>query len=247
MRTVRVGLMCLLGTALLAGCDHNQMAGRQLGPSSEIVSASIENLGWGKVFGGSLGSVSFTAIVTTYDKDGQKYTDRQQMVVDLGTDVITAKGATPLGTWTATARQGSPISVNAEPGVDAGLVERRMGMVLPVLLHRLRGPYNLHGGAEVARSEQKANVSGMPVVRVGVTGDNTMAVAYYFGAATGILKYVTAGADAPGGNGTVTSFEYRSIANGATFPCLIKVNRIGKNVLLGEIPIFQVEISDVSF
>ena len=45
----------------------------------------------------------------------------------------------------------------------------------------------------------------------------------------------------------MTSYEYRSLENGATFPSLIRVNRIGQNVLLGEIPIFQVEISDVRF
>jgi len=115
------------------------------------------------------------------------------------------------------------------------------------LLHRLRGPYNLLEGKESARAPQKDQVGGQEVIRVGVTGDNRMAVAYYFGSATGILKYVTAGADSPGSNGTVTSYEYCSLKNGATFPSLIQVNRIGRNVLLGETPVFQVEISDVKF
>ena len=83
--------------------------------------------------------------------------------------------------------------------------------------------------------------------QIGVTGDNSKAVAYYFEAATGILKYVTAGADSPGGDGTVTDYEYRSLENGAAFPSLIRINRIGQNVLLGEIPVFLVEISDVRF
>jgi hypothetical protein len=239
--------MCLLGLAWLAGCDRSQMAESRLGPARGIVSASVENLGWGKVFGGSPGSVSFAAIVTTYDRDGQKYADRQKMVVDLGANTIAARGATPQGTWTARAGQGGLSSIDAEPRVDAALIARRMGMVLPVLLHRLRGPYNLLEGAEAARSPQNAQVGGVPVIRVGVTGDNRQAIAYYFGPATGILKYVTAGADSPGGSGAVTGYEYRSLANGATFPSLIQVNRIGGNVLLGETPVFQVEISDVKF
>jgi hypothetical protein len=233
--------------ALVAGCDNYRMAESRLGPASAIVSASVANLGWRKVFGGAPGAVSFTAIVTTYDKDGQKYTDRQKMVADLGAGAISASGATPLGAWTARAGRAGLTSTEADPRVDTALVSRRMGMVLPVLLHRLRGPYNLLDGPEVARSGQKAQVGGVPVVRVGVTGDNSQAVAYYFEPATGILKYVTAGADAPGGDGTVTSYEYRSHKNGATFPCLIRVDRIGKNVLLGEVPVFQVELSDVRF
>ena len=134
--------------------------------------------------------------------------------------------------------------MTAQPGVNTSLVRQRMGLVLPTLLHRLRGPYNLVNG-ERPRTPQDTRVGGLPVVRVGVTGDNRNAVAYYFGPITGILKFVSAGADAPGGNGTITSYEYHSLPNGTTFPTLIRVNHIGRHVLLGETPIFQVEISNV--
>lgn len=247
MRTVRLGLICLFAAACPAGCAEYHKAAMKLGPASDVVSASIENLGWTKAFGGRLGSASFVAIVTTYDKDGHKYADRQEMVVDLAANRITAAGATPQGTWKATAGPGGAFSVDAHAGVNTGLVSRRMGSALAILRHRLRGPYNLLEGKESARAPQKDQVGGLPVIRVGVTGDNRMAVAYYFGSATGILKYVTAGTDSPGSNGTVTSYEYRSLKNGATFPSLIQVNRIGRNVLLGETPVFQVEISDVKF
>jgi len=223
------------------------MKAAKLGPASEIVSASVENLGWDKAFGGSLGSVSFTAIVTTYDKDGRKYTDRQEMVADLGQDSIAARGATPGGAWTAVANEGGLTMLSADPGVEKSVVRQRMSMVLPTLLHRLRGPYNLLSGNERARTPQKTQVGGLDAVRVGVTGDNRNVVAYYFDPATGILKYVTAGADTPAGDGTITTYEYRSLPNGATFPCLVRVNRIGRNVLLGETPVFQVEISGVRF
>lgn len=247
MRTFRLGLICLFAAAWLAGCAEYHSAAMKLGPASDVVSASIENLGWAKAFGGRLGSASFVAIVTTCDKDGQKYTDRQEMVVDLAANRITAAGATPQGTWQATATPGGVLSVHAQAGVNTALVRRRMGPTLALLLHRLRGPYNLLEGKESARAPQKDQVGGLEVIRVGVTGEGRMAVAYYFGSATGILKYVTAGADSPGSNGTVTSYEYRSLKNGATFPSLIQVNRIGRNVLLGQIPVFQVEISDVKF
>ncbi len=247
MRTVRLGLICLFAAACPSGCVDYHKAAMKIGPASDVVSASIENLGWTKAFGGRLGNASFVAIVTTYDKDGHKYTDRQKMVVDLAANSITTTGATPQGTWQATAGPGGAFSVDAQASTNTALVRKRMGSTLAMLLHRLRGPYNLLADREKARTPRKAQVGGLPVIRVGVTGDNSMAVAYYFGSATGILKYVTAGGDSPGSAGTVTTYEYRSLKNGATFPSLIHVNRIGRNVLLGETPVFHVEISDVKF
>lgn len=247
MRTIRLGLICMFAAAFQAGCVNDPNAAMKTGPASDVVSASIENLGWTKAFGGRLGSASFVAIVTTYDKDGHKYTDRQRMVIDLAGKSITAAGATPQGTWQATAGPGEAFSVDAQTGVDTTLVRKRMGSTLATLLHRLRGPYNLLADREKARAPKKTQVGGLSVIRVGVTGDNRMAVAYYFGSSTGILKYVTAGGDSPGSDGTVTTYEYRSLKNGATFPSLIQVHRLGRNVLLGETPVFHVEISDVKF
>ena len=247
MRNVQLGVVCLLGAALLAGCDSYTMATKKLGPASDIVSASVENLGWQKAFGGGLGSASFTAVVTTYDKDGRKYTDRQQMVADLGTGSLAARVATPGGSWTVVANVGGLTHLSADAGVDRAVVRERMQLVLPTLLHRLRGPYNLLNGSERGRGPVATRISGTDVVRIGVTGDNRNAVAYYFDPATGILKFVSAGADAPGGDGTVTLYEYRSLPNGATFPSVVRVNHIGRNVLLGDSPVFRVEISDVRF
>jgi len=246
MRTVRLGVICMLAAVFLAGCVNYDKAATKIGPASDVVSASIENLGWTKAFGGQLGSASFVAIVTTYDKDGHKYTDRQKMIVDLSANSITATGATPQGAWKATASPSGTFSVDAQAS-NTALVRKRMAPVLKTLLHRLRGPYNLLADREMARTPKATQVGGLPVIRVGVTGDNSMAVAYYFGSATGILKYVTTGSDSPGSTGTVTTYEYRSLKNGATFPSLVQVNRLGRNVLLGETPVFHVEISDVKF
>ncbi len=247
MRTARVGLICLFAAAISTGCVEYHEEALELGPASDVVSASIENLGWTKAFGKRLGKASFVAIVTTYDKDGHKYTDRQKMVIDLSANKISAAGATPQGTWKASADGEGAFSVSAKPSVNTALVRKRMKPALATLLHRLRGPYNLLAGREKARTPRNDQIGGLPVTRVGVTGDNRMAVAYYFGSATGILKYVTRGGDAPGSNGTVTTYEYRSLKNGATFPSSVEVNRIGRNVLLGQTPVLLVEISDVKF
>ncbi len=247
MRTVRLGLICLFAAAFPAGCVEYNKTTTELGPASDVVSSSIGNLGWTKAFGGRLGKASFVAIVTTYDKDGHKYTDRQKMVVDLAANRITTAGATPQGTWKASVTGDGTFSVDAQAGINAASVRQRMKPMLAMLLHRLRGPYNLLADREKARSPRKTQVGGLPVIRVGVTGDNRMAIAYYFGSATGILKYVTAGGDSPGSTGTVTTYEYRSLKNGATFPSVINVNRLGRNVLLGETPVFHVELSNVKF
>lgn len=247
MRNLLLCVVCLLGSAWLAGCKPSRMEMAKPGTTSEIVSASVENLGWGRAFGGAPANVSFTAVVTTYDNAGRKYTDRQEMAADLASGNIAAKGATPGGSWTAVANVGLMTRLDADPGVNQDVVRKRMSMVLPTLLHRIRGPYNLVGGTERPRSPRKTQVGGVEVVRIGVTGDNRNAVAYYFEPATGILRHVTSQADRPAGDGTVTSYEYRSLSNGAAFPKVIRVNRVGRNVLLGDVPVFQVEISNVRF
>lgn len=247
MRMARPGLVGILAGLALAGCETpRERMMRDLGPAAQIASTSIDNLGWCGA-GERIKSARFTAIVTTYDEAGKSYTDRQEMVVDFKADTITAVGGTPQGSWKAVADDDGKFKLKADKAVDKGKVTRRMAATMATLLHRLRGPHNLLGHGERARTADAMRVDGQNVVRVSVDGDNRKAVAYYFDAASGILRLVTAGADRAGREGTVTLYHYDSLPNGAAFPDRIRVARIGKHVLVGEEPVFEVEISDVSF
>jgi len=246
MRTVRFGWVCLLGLVVTAGCQPTQeRMVSQLGPAKPIVTASIANLGWSRA-GTEIQSASFTAIVTTYDEAGKSFTDRQTMVVDLAKVTITATGGTPQGTWTAQVDDHGQFDVQADKAVDAAAVRKRMAPALRALLRRVRGPYNILGD-ERPRTVESVRVAGQDAVRVSLGTGTPEAVAYYFDASTAILKYVTTGADRPAAKGTITEYQYQSMPNGVLFPSRIKVAHLGQFVLIGEKPILEVEISEVTF
>lgn len=247
MRTVRLGWVCLLGLVALAGCGptKHERGIALLGSANQIVTASIDNMGWSRP-GAEIRSAHFTAIVTTYDEAGKSFTDRQEMAIDLVKVTITATGGTPQGTWTAQTDEAGQFEVKADKGVNVAVVTRRMAPTLLTLLRRIRGPYNLLGD-ERPRTVDSMRVAGQDVVRVSVGGDTRQAVAYYFDSASGILRYVTALADRPAAKGTVTDYQYQSLPNGVLFPSKIKVAHLGQFVLIGEKPICEVEISHVTF
>jgi hypothetical protein len=217
----------------------------QLGPARPIVTASIANLGWSRP-GSEIETARFTAIVTTYDEAGKSFTDRQTMVVDLAKVTITATGGTPQGTWTAHVDDRGQFDVQADTGVDTAAVAKRMTSTLRALLRRIRGPYCILGD-ERRRTVESVRVAGQDAVRVSLGTGSPQAVAYYFDSATAILKYVTTGADRPAAKGTVTDYQYQSLPNGVLFPSRIKVAHLGQFVLIGEKPILEVEISEVTF
>jgi hypothetical protein len=247
MRTVEYAWVCLVAGLWLVGCEDPRVRlAQRLGPAKEIVQTSMDNLGWSRS-GAELRSARFTAIVTTYDQTGKSYTDRQEMLFELAQDKLTTVGGTPQGRWKASIDDDGRFRLRAEPPVDRTKVQARMAPALATLLHRLRGPYNLLDRQEHARSAERTSVGGHAVVRVGVDGDNRQAVAYYFDAASGILRLVAAGADRAGAEGTVTEYQYDSHPNGMLFPSRIKVCRIGEQVLVGQTPVFEVELSEVKF
>ena len=61
------------------------------------------------------------------------------------------------------------------------------------------------------------------------------------------MRLVTAGADAPGGKGTVTVYSYRMLPNGMAFPMRISVMKIGEHVLIGDEPVLEVDYREVNF
>lgn len=241
--SVGAALMVLGGLA--GGCQDGSARMRsELGPAADIGTASMANLGWRRG-SGRLEEASFSAVVTTYDREGKAFSDLQEMAFDFEHDSLTSAGRTPQGAWRARVWGGDHLSLSADAGADKSAVRQRMGPVLVTLRHRLRGPYNLVGHRQRARDAKHVNVGGANLVRVSIDGDNRKAIAYYFDAGTGLLQHVTADADTPGQKGTVTTYEYAALPNGLVFPKMIRIARLGRHVLLGETPILEVEISEV--
>jgi hypothetical protein len=116
---------------------------------------------------------------------------------------------------------------------------------LRIILHRLRGPLNLYWRGEQAVAAQPLRLEGMDLVRVPVRNSRAGVAAYYFDARTHLLKLATAGADAPGGEGTVTVYTYRRLPGGLAFPSRLAVYRIGRNVLVGDQPVLEVDYQSV--
>ena len=96
----------------------------------------------------------------------------------------------------------------------------------------------------------KTRVEGVAVVRVGVDDPSGQVVAYYFDASTNMLRFVTGGADAPGGAGNITVYSpresYTMLPNGLAFPKAFRINKIGQDVLLSDKPVLEVEFSNVT-
>lgn len=115
---------------------------------------------------------------------------------------------------------------------------------MALLLHRLVGPLNLLRGQENVGAVTNVLADGQDLVRVGVTGDRTMAIAYYFDPHGG-LKMVAGGSERPGRQGTVTLYTYQILPNGLVFPKKISLVRTGRHVLVGPSPVMEVEYSDV--
>lgn len=181
------------------------------------------------------------AVVTQHEA-GRSLSNRQVQTIDFPGNVIDAKAATGTGVWNATIPAGGEARVT---GMTTFENSEAIAKTLRLLLHRLRGPLNLVGGTERIRSIQDVCILDQRLVRVAVEGDTRLAAAYYFDPVTKLLRYVTCGADKPGGEGTVTIYTWRRFPDGKVFPCSLKVVKIGQHVLIGEQPVLEADYSDV--
>ena len=242
-------LVCLLvGWVLLVGHGCAGLSGpdpyRRLGPARDIVSASVEWLGgydtWGR-----LGPVRASAVVSIHDSNGQAYVSRQQQTIDIHGGRLVAAAHTAQGPWTATVHDSGRYDLGGSGVVFDRQMQERICGELATLLHRVRGPLNLLRGSEKVNSVERTRLGGEDVIRVAVDGSGGQAIAYYFEATSGVLRYVTAGSERPGAEGTVTVYTYMMLPNGMAFPRRIRVVETGENVVIGLRPVFEAEFTDV--
>jgi hypothetical protein len=239
MRQACVALIVMLGGALAGGCSGDPYASRDLGAAREVVVKSIDNLGgldaWRKVQ-----SVQAVAIVASYDNTGAATVDRVKLSMDFNSGVIRATGRATQGEWSAKAAvwDGCETQGPAPSAIASNLAP---------ILYRCRGPLNFLHGDKVL-SIRRDRVNGVDVDRVGAAGPNGQRAAYYFDAVTGLLRFLSAGDETPGGHGTITSYgkeSYVMLPNGLVFPRKFRILQVGQDTLVGEKPVLEVEFSDI--
>lgn len=253
MNTARLGVIFLAGLVGVVGCGEPAevqtgatapLGGVQLGPARDIIAASLDSMGgleaWQKVQ-----RVRMNAVVTMYDFEAVPYVNRQKQVLNVRGGTLAVEATNPRGTWNLTAKADGTCSMNVRglwPADDKVII---VACSTATLLHRLRGPLNFLLTDERPASAEATRFDGKDVVRVEVTGNTDWAVAYYFDATTGLLRYVTSRGDGPYEHGTVTIYDYIMLPNGMAFPKRIKVVALGDYAMIGEQVLLEADLSDV--
>lgn len=236
----------LAGMLFVAGCGGDAYHRFDLGPARGVVSRCVEMMG-GLQRWESVGPIRATALVTMYDSAGQATVNEQEHEIDLPGGWIRAVAKVPQGRWTATVTDRGKVKFRADSFDASEEMSSQIGAALGMTLHRLRGPLNLCGHGERAVGAGTVRLSGEDLVRVPATGGRQGVAAYYFDDQSSMLRLVTTGADAAGGEGTVTVYSYRVAPNGMSFPARISVMKIGRHVLIGDEPVLEVQYRDVRF
>lgn len=239
-------LLGALAAVLLSGCGRlNPIPVGydlvRLGPAADTIVAAGEALGGVKAWRGN--GANTMALVTTYDDAGEKYVNVQSQVIDAVGGHIAATAKTNTGRWRASYTSGGFFWLSNAKALD-GMSSPEMEQTLATILHRFAGPFNIVAGRERAGEPEQVWLEGKTLVRVPVAGQDEP-LTYYFDAATGLLQMVTAGADEPGRDGTVTFYTYQMLPSGLTVPRHIRVVRIGRHVLVGPTPVIDVEFAEV--
>ncbi len=246
MKSVRVAAMCV-GLGLLAGCQSNNTidpAAVDLGQAGPVVRRSLEAAGGERPLHEITGLSADVALMVPQES-GAVYLLPHRLEADLLSARLKASGRTPKGGWQAVVDPQGQYRLLSYGLSKVGLERELLGRTLGLVLHRLRGPLNL---LEMERplSAERALVGGVDVIRVGVQGPPEEAGAYYFDADSGLLRFVTAGADEPGGAGTVTIYEYSQVADGRMFPQRLRAVKIGRLVLIGDEAVWEADLSNIS-
>jgi len=213
---------------------------------NEAVRESVEATGGLKAWR-KAGSIHADAVVTIYDDAGTAMVNRHEQVIDLRRGKLWASARVPDGTWSARTDDRGHVHFDADGAAVPEALKSRLLGSLGTMLHRLRGPMNLCGYGEMPRETSEVRVDGRDLIRVAAAGGRADVKAYYFDAGTHLLQFVTAGADKPGQDGTVTVYDYEKFPNGLAIPTRLAVVKIGENVLVGDQPVLEVRYSNVRF
>ena len=120
-------------------------------------------------------------------------------------------------------------------------LQQEVARALYLYMLKFRGPWNLLSDRPLTVTGD-CRIVGEDLTRVGVDKG-----AYYFKRDTHLLRYVTTGADLPGQEGLITTYEYVVQNDGLAIPHKILVTRLGRHVLIGVDPVMSGEIFGIKF
>jgi len=235
--------------AVWAGCAGQaplELDPARLGPARDIVAASLTALGgmerWRQAH-----AINAQAIVRMIDPNGQAWITFQRQEIDVAGGRLSALADSGNGQWRAVVDTRGRLPWGTRGLGPDSQRRRQVTESLSLLLRRVQGPFALLTGPVMCVSAEPLRLEGKRLLRVGVEAAETGETAYYFDPVTGLLRYVTAGSEQPGGDGTVTIYEYAMLANGVTFPTRIRVVKVGKYALIGDQALLEVDYGSVKF
>jgi hypothetical protein len=186
-----------------------------------------------------------SATVTQYSPSDPPTIWQVQMRIDPAMRTLGAHAPTGSGQWRA-AVQGSLCSLDAQGDHQPTALQRKaICEMVQTVLHRVSGPLNFDVADEQSRGTTGAVVDGEHVLRVGVAGGDAGIRAYYFDPSTGLLRFASAGSDAPGKPGTVTIYTWQKVRGGVMFPQTLRVVDIGQHTLVGLKDVLEVDFDRV--
>lgn len=240
MPRVVTTILFFVCSGLAAGCATEP----QLGPAKDVVTRSIDTMG-GLSAWRNVDQVYASAVVAIRDSSGVSRVERLKLTMMFSRGEILAEGVSPQGEWAALAKRDGRCSVKGPAPMD----KATLGPMLAVILHRVAGPLNLVLDDEKVLDAGPSRQGGFAVNRVSVKDSFDRRYAYYFDTSTSLLRYLTAGDETPAGQGTVTVYggpeSYITLPGGLLLAKQFRVNRVGQNVLVGETPVLEVNLSDV--
>ncbi|MFW5840470.1 MAG: hypothetical protein ACOCZE_07810 [Planctomycetota bacterium] len=248
MRWQRIGWIVLAGSMALAGCENasfstDQQSLEQLDETTgPVVRSAIDAVGGPEAWS-RLGQIRMHLVLSVFDPSRGRYVLSGRALLDVPTGKLTVWSQTARGPWKVTVNR-----YDASAGEDTNLpAQRRQAIVgaLSQVAHRLYGPWNLVGPAEKPRLTGPAMVGGLRMARLHVTENTRQTQAYYVDPQTNLLRFVTAGSDIPGEQGSVTIYQWTDLPDGLRLPARMESRSIGRYVLLGDDPIWQVELLDL--
>ena len=248
MKVALTSLVCLAVVSILVGCGGSMAVLAQGGDdaqASALVDKSLDAIG-GQAAWSKVDSIDCWALVTSYDETNLAELSRRKLTIYPGPRKISTVIDTNEGPVRITADEsGIMRSMFFRDKLEPDVADR-LGRELAMILYHVLGPLNLTDSTEVPGGVSNAQIAGQDVIRLSVDGGSGGGAAYYFQGQTGYLRFVTFGADEKGSQGTAAIYDYMKLNEGLSVPRRIRIVKIGRTSIIGDQPVLDVELTDVS-